>query len=434
MPSLEIELSNILVKDRFRKDYGDIQDLADSITKYGLMQNLVVKDQGDTTPRYRLIAGGRRYAALAILGRTHAQSSIYPETTSDIDAVAMELEENIKRKNLDWAEDMANLLELDNLKRKSIPGWKISDTATLIGASEATVSRDLELAREMEVPEVHAVLSKAKTKSEAVATLKRLHDEVVNKELVRRVKASAPEVPKFENYIVQDFFDVAPHLESESVDCIELDPPWGVALDEQTDRQCELDKQTRSTERFVDWKVEQYLEKMKELAKISYRVLRDDRWLLLWGGITHYEANKQIMLEAGFRFVEPPCIWVKPGDAPVMPAKGYTGLISGYEVLFYMAKGHPRINHPRSNVFIESANTPERFHPTEKPKELLKLVLNSFLQPTQNLLVPFAGSGNTLAAAHELGIHSFGYDLSSTYRDAYVARMIRRAMTGKESS
>ena len=59
---MELPVSEITVGERFRKELGDIEALADSICELGLLHPVVVDR------RNRLIAGGRRLAAAKLLG------------------------------------------------------------------------------------------------------------------------------------------------------------------------------------------------------------------------------------------------------------------------------------------------------------------------------------------------------------------------------
>jgi len=58
-----VEISKITIGPRCRKDLGDIQALAKSISEIGLLHPIVV------TPQFELIAGRRRLEAMKLLGR-----------------------------------------------------------------------------------------------------------------------------------------------------------------------------------------------------------------------------------------------------------------------------------------------------------------------------------------------------------------------------
>ena len=67
---------------------------------------------------------------------------------------------------------------------------------------------------------------------------------------------------------------------------------------------------------------------------------------------------------------------------------------------YYDNKG---LNYPTSILFAKrelSANT--RFHPTQKPVSLWKYLIKTYSKEGQTILDPFAGSGTTAIACHEL--------------------------------
>ena len=58
-----IDINEIKISDRIRKDYGILQELADDIKENGLINPPVV-----TCDTYELIAGERRLRAMKLLG------------------------------------------------------------------------------------------------------------------------------------------------------------------------------------------------------------------------------------------------------------------------------------------------------------------------------------------------------------------------------
>jgi DNA modification methylase len=105
-----------------------------------------------------------------------------------------------------------------------------------------------------------------------------------------------------------------------------------------------------------------------------------------------------------------------------MPTKR---LANAYEMFYYMWKGDPSLTKAgRSNVFAYAPVTgSKKIHPTERPLELMADVLQTFGKPGDNILVPFAGSGNTLLSAMLCDMKPLGFDLSEGYRDGYLIRV-----------
>lgn len=95
----QISVASIIVENRFRKDMGDIEGLAASIAEIGQIQPIVInKDR-------RLIAGGRRLAAMRHLGRETIAATVFD--LDDLDALKVERDENDQRKEPTISEKVA---------------------------------------------------------------------------------------------------------------------------------------------------------------------------------------------------------------------------------------------------------------------------------------------------------------------------------------
>jgi len=89
----QIDIGRIEVGDRLREELGDIDGLAGSIRKYGLLHPIVIDDRG------RLVAGQRRLEACKKLGMKRVEVRKYGEL-SPAERRELELEENLHRKDL----------------------------------------------------------------------------------------------------------------------------------------------------------------------------------------------------------------------------------------------------------------------------------------------------------------------------------------------
>ena len=103
-----IEINKVKVNERIRKDFGDIQELAEDIKTNGLINPPVV------TPDYELIAGERRLRALKELGYNQIEVRIM--TVNDaLHQLKLEISENENRKDFSFNEKMtwAKMLEVE---------------------------------------------------------------------------------------------------------------------------------------------------------------------------------------------------------------------------------------------------------------------------------------------------------------------------------
>jgi site-specific DNA-methyltransferase (adenine-specific)/modification methylase len=65
----------------------------------------------------------------------------------------------------------------------------------------------------------------------------------------------------------------------------------------------------------------------------------------------------------------------------------------------------------------------QRFHPTQKPRDVMLWCIERCPDNPQTILDPFMGSGTTLVAAKELGRKAIGIEISREYCDIAVKRL-----------
>ena len=140
---MEIELNSIHIRpERQRKDLGDLTDLKVSLLQVGLINPVVIEQDPDDGLFY-LIAGERRYTAwsqLAAEGKlpTTIKCTLFTNLDPSTRHV-IELEENIKRKDLTWQEKAKAIDELFYLRKFSTNIELQSSSASPRGSSQKTV-------------------------------------------------------------------------------------------------------------------------------------------------------------------------------------------------------------------------------------------------------------------------------------------------------
>ncbi len=92
-----VDINKIIVKDRIRKDFGDIQELAENIKQCGLINSPVINKN------YELIAGERRLRACKFLGWKQIDVKMMDTRDSDHD-FDIEVSENEDRKDFSRTE------------------------------------------------------------------------------------------------------------------------------------------------------------------------------------------------------------------------------------------------------------------------------------------------------------------------------------------
>ena len=108
-----IQISDIKIKKRVRKDLGNLDDLKDSLRTYGLLNPITVNR------KYELIAGERRLQAAKAIGWTSINANVIDNLT-ELDELEMEIEENNQRKEFTEQELLEGYKRLERLRN---PGF-----------------------------------------------------------------------------------------------------------------------------------------------------------------------------------------------------------------------------------------------------------------------------------------------------------------------
>ena len=110
---MQIPLDDIRVKRRIREEPEDIEDLMNSMKRYGLMNPITINSENV------LIAGRRRLEAARRLG-WHMISANVIEATDRVSELEMEIEENTQRSNFTDKELMKAYTRLERLRNPNI--------------------------------------------------------------------------------------------------------------------------------------------------------------------------------------------------------------------------------------------------------------------------------------------------------------------------
>ncbi len=106
---MNVDISEIKIRKRIRKENGDIESLMESLTKHGLMNPIVINE------KYELIAGFRRFTAAKSLGWETIPATVV-QAKAKKTKIELELEENLQR--LDFTDDeiLEGIAALDRYK------------------------------------------------------------------------------------------------------------------------------------------------------------------------------------------------------------------------------------------------------------------------------------------------------------------------------
>ena len=120
-------------------------------------------------------------------------------------------------------------------------------------------------------------------------------------------------------------------------------------------------------------------------------------------------------------------VWVKPNPMPQIsadrPGQGWEGI-----AYLHRADVKPSWNGggAHGNFTFPVAQSTE--HPTEKPVEMLRTLVDRFSDSGDLVLDPFMGSGTTLRAAKDLGRKAIGIELEERYCEIAAQRCAQEVL------
>ncbi|WP_299448510.1 ParB/RepB/Spo0J family partition protein [uncultured Phascolarctobacterium sp.] len=173
-------------------DDGALEELADSIAQYGVLQPLLVAPAEDG--RYLLIAGERRLRASRMAKLEEVPVIISEYTSQQIAEIA--LIENLQREDLHFleeAEGYEQLMEQFHLTQEAL--------AARVGKKQSTIANKQRLLRLS--PEIRKLLVEKNLSERHARALLRLDDDAQRMEVLQTVIARGYNVRQTEEYIAK---------------------------------------------------------------------------------------------------------------------------------------------------------------------------------------------------------------------------------------
>jgi len=400
----QVPLTSIIVHrdNRQRRDIDPdgIDILADSIRRLGLIHPLTI------TRECELVAGERRYWALTKLGWI----SVPVQFTDELDPAqlrAIELEENIKRQDISWQDQVRAVREYHAL-RSNEAGWSQAKTADAIGLSRPHVNSMLQVANELasgnkligEAPRLstaEGIVRRAQERRDQ-AVLDKLHEEI-----------SQPEIAKV---LTTDFALWAP--EAQRFNFIHCDFPYGIGAD--TFMQGGSAAHGGYTDTPENWN-----RLMKALAETTRSATTSTAHLMFWFAMRKnwdrlYEPTCATLEAMGWTINPQPLIWIKSDGVGIIPDPE-RGPRQIYETCLLGTKGDRKIVRAIANAY--SSPTVRDRHMSEKPEPMLRHFFGMLVDQHTVMLDPTCGSGSALRAAESLGARNvLGLEINPTFAEA----------------
>ena len=241
------------------------------------------------------------------------------------------------------------------------------------------------------------------------------------------------DINKYLNRIIEgDSREILKEFPDGSVDCVCSDVPYlivtggvagikkgihtgGILNRKDLENSKDLKKKwLRKNEDNVDFitsgKFFENVPKFEEWLPEVYRVLKDGSHCYLMINSRNLKELQTKAEAVGFKFLNL-LVWLKNNRTP---NKYY---MQGCEFILLLRKGCAKNikDMGKSNVFQIPNPAGNKFHPNEKPVQLMKEMLEQSTNPNDVVLDMFCGSGSTCIASKELGLNYIGIELEKKY-------------------
>jgi len=219
-------------------------------------------------------------------------------------------------------------------------------------------------------------------------------------------------------------FDFLKRINSNSVDLVLIDPPYEVSRDTNFQSGQAKGKDTdrfRVSMNFGDW--DAGFSGLDLVIYEIYRILKKGGTLICFYDLWKITILKEYFDKAKFkqiRFIE----WVKTNPVPLNSKVNY--LTNAREIaLIGVKNGKPTFNSAYDNGIYEYpiCHDKWRFHPTQKPLELIMELIAKHSNEGDVVVDCFAGSATTAVGAYLLDRNFLGCELLTEYYDKAVERL-----------
>lgn len=424
-----VPLSSITVDrdNRQRRELTGIEELAASIKATGLINPIVV------TQDHVLVAGERRYTAHQYLG--YDQIAVqYAEDLDEIELQMIELEENIKRVDLPWQDQVRSIARFEQMKREQDPTWTTDKTADELNMSRTNVRRYMTVNQFLDegVEEVVTAPKLSTAISFSQRAMERRKTSTVRDLLANPVAGAgqddpltisagdiphdadtAPQPPpqrRYADIITADFTRWSEQVQDVPFNLIHCDFPYGVNVGDTKGQS------GAGGYGHYDDKPDIYFNLIDTLLRNQDNFIGPSAHMIFWYSLDYHTETVALFKGAGWVVNPFPLIWFKSDNTGILPDAN-RGPRRVYETALFMTRGDRKIVRAVGNCFPCGVN--KEYHVSEKPKKMLEGFLRMLVDETTVMLDPTAGSGNAVYVSEQLGASwSLGIEQNEKFAEA----------------
>lgn len=396
----------------------DTTDIDDSIRLRGVYQPIIIDRQME------LVAGERRLCSSIKVGLPDIPVRFVDELT-EVERQIIELEENLRRADLHWRDEVRSVQVIHNLYEGLNRDWNQEKTALALGMTSSLVSHYIRVAKELANPRIAdapgfkaALNILARVNDRAVADIVSSVMEAGIKVLQPTVQSgpilATPALPPVtqlaaeESVLQANFFEWAPQYKGPKFNLLHCDFPFGIQV-------FGGDWSGRQAGGTYDDRPEIYWALIECLGQNIDRLLSHSAHVIFWFSMDFYIETKEALRKAlpSIEFQNFPLLWHKTDNVGIMPdPKRQPRRI--YETALLGSRADRLLVKSVSNIY--GAPTDKTHHPHTKPVPVLNHFLQMVVDEHTRLLDPTCGGGSALRSAEGLGAASvLGLELDTEH-------------------
>lgn len=422
---MHIKIEDIeITKDRQRKDLGELDGIKNSFQELGQLVPIIVDETGNG--KFLLIAGERRLTAAKQLGWIEIEAKLRTDL-SERERTLIEFEENIRRKQLSWVEEIRAVRAFANIAKEPL-----QMVAKSLGMAAETVSKMITTADAVDADpklencpnftsaynqyqirknrELDAAFEDIRLNLDPADKLDKPIEEDEKVEIKQIVAPKAPINADF-HALEEDFALWVKNYEDRRFNFIHCDFPYGLnmgtaPLQNSSPRWDTTDERYEDAPETFDRLVISFFENQDKF-------IADSAHCIFWVAHKNFGKIASRFAYYGWNVCETPLIWHKSDNAGIAPDP-YRWPRRTYEIAVFASRGDRKILKIKAASY--AGPTTKEYHLSEKPLDMLSHFFEMVIDGHSEILDPTCGSGTSLRVAKKFGAkRGLGLDINGNH-------------------
>ena len=422
---MHIKIEDIeITKDRQRKDLGELDGIKNSFQELGQLVPIIVDETGNG--KFLLIAGERRLTAAKQLGWIEIEAKLRTDL-SERERTLIEFEENIRRKQLSWVEEIRAVRAFANIAKEPL-----QMVAKSLGMAAETVSKMITTADAVDADpklencpnftsaynqyqirknrELDAAFEDIRLNLDPADKLDKPIEEDEKVESKQIVPPKAPINADF-HALEEDFALWVKNYEDRRFNFIHCDFPYGLnmgtaPLQNSSPRWDTTDERYEDAPETFDRLVISFFENQDKF-------IADSAHCIFWVAHKNFGKIASRFAYYGWNVCETPLIWHKSDNAGIAPDP-YRWPRRTYEIAVFASRGDRKILKIKAASY--AGPTTKEYHLSEKPLDMLSHFFEMVIDGHSEILDPTCGSGTSLRVAKKFGAkRGLGLDINGNH-------------------